>query len=367
MDPEAQVTLPCVFGLIPSEIMDIITDEVRRDSPQSFHALEGTCTELRNSARRCTQTLILKHPSSAGTTTVRCRLNGSKDGNFGEGFCCSCSTCSLAREIRLRPCLKNLVVLETDLATAEDISRVSWKFCTLSGAETIPACKIHEVGLSNFLFQASNDSLRELTLTGFSIEFESLQALLELLSQLRRLKGCNCEIRTCWPTWDAVKSVELENLTELDLSGTLYTRPIYEETETGTLVPGVRGSVFKAPRLRYWTIGRQKDDLPRTADCRDLFLWWELLPFPSTLEILHLDYWYGCPLLASLIGTTDNLEEAACPMLREIHLRNFNHTAQCRIDFRLTVAYICVEFPHLEKFGFRASSRDENGEWTRIR
>jgi hypothetical protein len=287
---------------------------------------------------------------------------------LAEGFCSSCSTCTLAREIRLRPGLKNLVVLETDLAIAEALSRVSWVSCTLSGTETVPACSIHEVGLSKFLFQASNDSLKELTLTGFSIEFESLQALLEPLSQLRCLKVCKCEIQTCWPTWDAVKSVELENLMELDLSGTLYTRPDIEETESGILVLAVRSSVFKAPSLRYLTIGRQKDDLSGNADCIDLFLWWELLPFPSTLEILQLDYWYGSRLLASLIETTTyKVSEAACPMLREIHLRNFNHAAQSRSKFEAIVDYICVEFPQLEKFGFRASSRDENGEWTRIR
>jgi hypothetical protein len=75
LDPVMQPTL-VNLQLLPSGVLDMITEKVRGGSPQSFRALERTCTELRDSARRCAQTLIIEHSNQGESDS---RLHGTTE------------------------------------------------------------------------------------------------------------------------------------------------------------------------------------------------------------------------------------------------------------------------------------------------
>jgi hypothetical protein len=96
----------------------------------------------------------------------------------------------LAREISLRPGLRNLVMrYDLEGGWVNALSRVSWVSSSFSVFMVKPKCEEH--GLSQILQilqPASNDSARGLRLTGFALLLGRLKELLEPLSSLKSLK-----------------------------------------------------------------------------------------------------------------------------------------------------------------------------------
>lgn len=53
------LVLETSFDRLPPELLDMITNKVRQSCPRSFQALERTSRGLRDSARRCSKTLVM--------------------------------------------------------------------------------------------------------------------------------------------------------------------------------------------------------------------------------------------------------------------------------------------------------------------
>jgi hypothetical protein len=121
---------------LPSEVLDIVTEKVRRNSPQSFHALEQTCKDLRNSGRRCAQILVIECSSAAEPNEMLQRLEELEDREIRDlverALTIPASPSEiLSREINLHPGLKRALVtgwlsMYMDLGFVQVLSRVSW-------------------------------------------------------------------------------------------------------------------------------------------------------------------------------------------------------------------------------------------------
>jgi hypothetical protein len=312
--------------LLPSEVLDLITEKVRRHSPQSFHALGQSCRELRDSARRCAQTLVLKRCSADKHGSMRCTESSSDEGRSivdrqeSDLLQSSSQGDIFAREISLRPGLHNLVMrCDLEGGWVNALSRVSWVSSSFSVCMVKPECKKH--GLSQILqilYPTSNDSSGELNLTGFAFPLESLKEILEPLSNLRSLKLCRCEIRSCS---DAAGPVTLKELAELDITGTRITQPKEAASEAGA--DSARGVVFDFPKVRKLTMGCGTEFVEKQS-WNEQRLLWEQFPFPRTLEIVKLDCCLGTsPRAWFLMRAVVPKLAASCPALREVYTRSW--------------------------------------------
>ncbi|GAQ83338.1 hypothetical protein KFL_001440260 [Klebsormidium nitens] len=100
----ARAGLRASFDLLPTEVLDIIVEKVRRDCGESFQALGITSRELRDSARRCTRTLVVTPSEDIEKQTVK---EASKDGSLSMHL-----NEFLLEEISKRPGLSELVMSE---------------------------------------------------------------------------------------------------------------------------------------------------------------------------------------------------------------------------------------------------------------
>jgi hypothetical protein len=236
LDPVMQLTSDVTLQLLPSEVLDMITEKVRGHSPQSFRAIGRTCRELRDSARRCAQTLIIEHCNPAESdsrvhgsteegdskvqgTTEECEVSDFMGKAFG-GISATPSQI-LSREMSMRPLLSSLRLVTagwpgTDPGVLEALSGVSWKEVTFFSA-TAEATSVSENDSLILPLLSSKESLRGLSLNQCSLPSEILRELLGRLSNLGSLKLGSCKIRNYQPTTTPLR---LENLTELDVSGT---------------------------------------------------------------------------------------------------------------------------------------------------
>jgi hypothetical protein len=141
--------------LLSPEVLDLITEKVRRYSPQSFPALGQTCRELRNSARRCAQTLVLKRCSTEKHDARRTKSSSDEGCSkvvMQESDLSQTSIHNdiLAREISLRPGLVNLVMrCDLEGGWVNALSRVSWVSSSFSVFLVKPGYKEH--GISQIL------------------------------------------------------------------------------------------------------------------------------------------------------------------------------------------------------------------------
>jgi hypothetical protein len=281
----------------------------------------------------------------------------------------------LAREISLRPGLRNLVMrCDLEGGWVNALSRVSWISSSFSVLMVEPECEEHGISqIIQILQPASNDSSRELKLTGFSLPLERLKELLRPLSNLRSLKLCACEIRLC--SVDATGPVRLEELAELDVTGIRISPPEEAASEAGADIPQ-RGFVFDFRKLGKLTMGYETDldichwDIQSVNQQRIL---WEHFPFPRTLEILQLDCCLRTsPLARVLMKAVFPRLATSCPSLQEVYIRNragaaFQDLYVGRYGNNVdedVASRLCIEYPALlKKIRLKVTRRTEDGVW----
>jgi hypothetical protein len=165
------------FDLLSVEIVDIITEKVRQECSKSFQALEKTSKNLRDSARRCSKTVVVTLFEKSEQHAVRTKgekKKGNKTGKREVGRSKHPDDL-LSTEMSMRPGLKGLVVLEphfgTELALGS-ISLVSESVLCCLPSLSWMTCMIKDFGdswkqvFTWLLLPASKGSLQKLTLTG---------------------------------------------------------------------------------------------------------------------------------------------------------------------------------------------------------
>lgn len=193
-----------------------------------------------------------------------------------------------------------------DLGFVQVLSRVSWvefAACSLSYMENDP--------LILLLLSALKESLRKLTLNGFSFPLDTLRDLLEPL-HLRCLKLRDSNIRTiCRPTADTIM---LENLMELDLVGTEVFLGILAKADGFVF----RGPMLDVSNLRHLNMGYRRRDMrgpffPETG----VISWARLLSPPRCLETLQVNCF--AYLIALFDVAAEMIAQGDFPNLRDIH------------------------------------------------
>jgi hypothetical protein len=162
------------------------------------------------------------------------------------------------------------------------------------------------------LLLASKESLRKLTLNGFSFPLETLRDLLEPFNlNLRCLKLGDCNIRICRPTAD---KITLENLMELDLVGTEACLGISAKADGFVL----HGPMLNVSNLRHLNMGYRRRDLRDPfIPKKGLLSWAQLLSPPRCLETLQVNCF--AYLHAPFDVAAEMVVQGDFPKLQDVH------------------------------------------------
>jgi hypothetical protein len=226
----------------------------------------------------------------------------------------------LSREINLRPGLKRALVtgwlsMYMDLGFVHVLSRVSWvefSFAASASGAAFSLRSMENDPLIPLLLSASKESLRKLTLNGFSFPLETLRDLLEpFKSNLRCLKLGNCKIRICRLTAD---TITLENLMELDLVGTEVCLGISAKADGFVF----RGPVLDVPSLQHLNMGyRERDFRIPFLPKKEVLSWVQLLFPPRGLETLQVNCFVY--LRAQFDVAAEMVVQGDFPKLQDVH------------------------------------------------
>jgi hypothetical protein len=168
--------------------------------------------------------------------------------------------------------------------------------------------------LIRLLLSASKESLRELTLNGFSFPLDTLRDLLEPL-HLRCLKLRDCNFRICRPTAD---TITLENLTELDLVGTEACLGILAKADGFVF----RGPVLDVPSLWHLCMGyRERDSRNPFLPKKEVLSCAQLLSPPRCLETLQVTCF--AYLIAMFDVAAEMVVQGDFPKLQDVHFLLF--------------------------------------------
>jgi hypothetical protein len=326
---------------------------------KSFQALEKTSKNLRDSARRCSKTVVVTLFEKSEQHAVRTKGEKKKGDKTGkrEAGRSKHPDDLLSTEMSMRPGLKGLVVLEPHFDTEvalEHTSLVSGSvLCCLSSLPWM-TCMVKDPGNSWkqvftwVLLPASKGSLQELTLTGCVFTGAEIVQLLEGFVNLKYLKlggyvayGCECTI----------KSQEHKKLTELDISG-LQSPLRGVLTSKGPCVSLGGHFSLDLPGLQQLALIFD-DDAPGAMTL-------EMSSFPRSLVDLRIkfeDSSQGPPLFNVL-----KLVARDCPLLQELHLltRNVKYPefSKCQ-ELLVEIAGLPKECSRLEKL--KVSQIDSEG------
>ncbi|GAQ83339.1 hypothetical protein KFL_001440265 [Klebsormidium nitens] len=155
------------FDLLPAEVLDTIVEKVRSSCGESFQALGATSRELRDSARRCTKTLVVT-PSKE--VEKRFMQEASQDSSLSMHL-----NEFLLEEISKRPGLSELVMSEPGFlnrsgrfSVLTSLSSVRWTKCTFLGHTACPSSSGHLVtwdgSFCKRVLSGSKESLEKLRL-----------------------------------------------------------------------------------------------------------------------------------------------------------------------------------------------------------
>lgn len=141
-----------VFDRLPSELVDIITKKVQQSCPKSFQALEQTCGGLRDSARRCSKTLVMTPSKCVRAYSALKRMKAKSERAEGtpsaksklprEKFC---------EELSLRPTVSKLKIEDTRYHR-----QFGKRGCPNSVLKTLKKCPWKEIHLDAPLGESYN-------------------------------------------------------------------------------------------------------------------------------------------------------------------------------------------------------------------
>ncbi|GAQ78475.1 hypothetical protein KFL_000130575 [Klebsormidium nitens] len=195
---------------LPPELLDIITNKVRQSCPKGFRALERASRGLRESARRCSKTLVV-----APSDWVREQSDGDSEtaddeqideqvqwvppaitSKLPEGLI-------LLKEFSLRPGLSKLVMTDTSFERIKEETRCEafsvlkiltdfpWEDAEIDGSfcekRERRLCRIWEEEFPQTIIAKCATSLKRLTITRF--EFRQEHTVVSFLQGLPKLEA----------------------------------------------------------------------------------------------------------------------------------------------------------------------------------
>lgn len=374
------VSLEAGLAFAPPEFLDIITEKVRKKCPKSFQALENTCRTFRDSARRCTKSLveIMSNDKETQIDSKPERESGSTS-----------PSAQLLEEIKKRPGLSKLVVMEPKDSewrrgspVLEALSSTSWFDCEVFGIVTpVPEPTEFSGGYTLFPWEGSygehalsgsKASVRKLTLTNF--DFNSTNSeLAETIQGFPFLKSLKLQ-----GYGQIGEPLELENLVKLDVSNLMTGPPAMEMVHSIANTAAVpQDLVWRLPKLQNLSapvlclISEASGKLLVLSSLKNC------CSLPSTLETLELVWTLTLRFTGGLWPFVDQsfshvLESSDCPLLRSICVRMSPDVEapdmsaeRVRSLFTAECLRIFSASPQLENVIFNRSNGEEMVKWER--
>lgn len=279
------------FDLLPGDVLDIITEKVRREwyLPESFRALECTSKGCLESVRRCSKTLVIK-PLEEIEQAKQGALERSSNAKMTPSE-------RPSEELGKRSGVTKLVIKEPNfvsrgrkLSLSEALSTVNWVSCIITGHSCLrstPRRKRKNVrppvawhlSFGERALSASGASLRELSMIRYDVEGSTLLQLAKSFPQVTFFKVEGY-------VYGSRSLVDFSQLATLDISELWPARR--QVPGPGPIVPAPNPPAWP-PNVRYLQEGAHCDEGPissiqllgLTADWRTL---------PSSLEVLELSW-----------------------------------------------------------------------------
>lgn len=219
-------------------------EKVRDTCRESFQSLGGTSKEFRDSARKCTRTLVVTPSKAVEKRTVK---KSSRDSSLSTRL-----NKYLLEEIKKRPGISDLVMSEPGFlkrggrfSILTSLSSVPWASCTMLGR----ACNGHKFfawdgSFCERVLSGSKQSLTKLSMVSFDFEGSTLLQLGQHFPKLAALKVDS----KIYKSYQACTLPQHDKLLRLDIA----TIGPFKEIETHRMSTG-----GKAPRCR--TVSAQTD------------------------------------------------------------------------------------------------------------
>lgn len=317
------------FDRLPFELLDIITKKVRQSCAKSFHALEQISKALRDSARRCSKTLVMTPRRRVWRMSPDKREKVDRESKLPKDI--------LFEGIRQRPRLSKLVMTSTNHRSFEEPSQRSvlktltecpWEDVEINGNSCERRGRTTwENEFPQTIVSACANSLKRLFLTQFNIG--ELRSVVSFLQDFPKLETLTLEgVSTGWLSPQSTFHVDNEKVSRLEIAG--FISPLL-----GVFLSPVDQHIAhdyafvsaNLPNLRHLSAtvynGKMRGDLRHREWSMPLMVGVPGFCFPSSLEILKV-YWrqflyedFRPASLYAMLGRD-------CPQLRELHVRLSN-------------------------------------------
>lgn len=330
--------LELTFDRLPLELLDVITNKVRQ-SPKSFRALEQTSRGLRDSARRCSKTLVVGSWKRQGRSVYRPeRANDHEQTNPLSTFVSLRLTDFrlakeiLSKELSLRPNLAKLKIRDKSYERQETgcLSSVSglksltgfpWEDVEIGGKHGKTSWRTWELEYPQTIVSECANTLKRLTIKRF--EYAAVRTIASFLQRFPKLETLTLQgnLLGLDSSDDSVHVIH-ENLTSLNIANlSCASRGVFLAQGDRHDVPEDAFLSANLPSLRGLS-ANICDRRSALQCCPKTPLTWEVadFTFPSSLAVLQL-YWrhfsYGDFRPASLYP----MLQRDCPQLQELHVR----------------------------------------------
>ncbi|GAQ78473.1 hypothetical protein KFL_000130560 [Klebsormidium nitens] len=319
----------------------MITEKVRQSCAKSFQALEQTSKGLRDSARRCTKTLVVT-PLKRARGLSACE-RGTADGELIDGALpvnLKLPKEILVEELSLRAGLIKLVITDTSYRSEEEhcnfsflriLTEVPWEDVEIEGTSCGQRCRTScrttwEDEYPKKIVSACATGLKRLVITGFHFRFE--RTVFSFLERFPKLEALTLEgLSMARHDLDYDFVVKHEHLASLNIAGLycpylgvgVFLTPEYQPDVD---FPFALVSA-NLPSLRHLsaTVYDAGSRMSSRRMCPSPLL--VNIPgftFPNTLRVLEL-YWRHFSYVDFRPASLYEMLEKDCPQLQELHVR----------------------------------------------